>query len=252
MAMFLALFTACAAGVLGTGAGGVLGVLAGRRSAAAMSCLLSFAGGVMMGIVCFDLVPQAMELLPLPGLGAGILGGVVMVQLLGDWATSAFGRGRRAFRRRDGGRAGFLRSGLVLFAAIALHNLPEGLAIGSAGRHNARMGLVLALLIALHNIPEGMSIAMPLAAGGMARWKAVAATALSGAPTLLGGAIGAVLGSAGGQVVGASLAAAAGAMLYVTYSEIEPQVARLHSGPGPSLCAVLGLLFSLAMVRCLA
>lgn len=247
--MLRTLLTACAAGILGTGAGGALGILFGRRSATAMSCLLSFAGGVMMSIVCFDLVPQAMDLLSLAWVGAGILGGVTMVQLLGDLVALLLPKGRRAYRRGNGA---LLRSGFVLFAAIALHNLPEGLAIGSAGRHDARMGLVLALLIALHNIPEGMSIAMPLVAGGMKRWKAVAATALSGAPTLLGGVIGAALGSAGGQVVGASLAVAAGAMLYVTYGEIEPQVAKLHGGPAPALCAVLGLLFGLAMVRCLA
>lgn len=250
MAVIWRLLTACGAGVLGTGAGGLLGILFGRSSRTVMSCLLAFAGGVMMSIVCFDLVPEALGLLPLPWVGAGVFAGVAMVQMLGDLVAACMKRGKQAFRRAGGGA--FLRSGAVLFAAIALHNLPEGLAIGSAGTHSTRMGLVLALLIALHNIPEGVSIAVPLVAGGMKRWKAVAATALSGVPTLLGGALGALLGSGGSRVVGLALALAAGAMLYVTYSEIEPQVTRLHSGPAPALSAVVGLLFGLMMVELLA
>ena len=135
--------------------------------------------------------------------------------------------------------------------AVTLHNLPEGMAIGSGASHDAQMGLTLAVLIALHNIPEGMSIGVPLIAGGMAKWKAVLLTALSGAPTLVGGALGAYLGSGGDALVAISLALAAGAMLYVTYCEILPQVILLNQERGPAVFTIMGIILGLLMVHAL-
>jgi len=56
---------------------------------------------------------------------------------------------------------------LLLFAAMTLHNIPEGLAVGTSYTAQPRLGLLLALAIALHNIPEGIAIAGPFRACGM-------------------------------------------------------------------------------------
>jgi ZIP family zinc transporter len=87
-----------------------------------------------------------------------------------------------------------LKPGLLMFSAIALHNLPEGIAIGAGGSYDENMGLMLAVLIALHDIPEGISICVPLIEGGMSRKKAVWLTAVSGIPTFIGGFIGIIPG----------------------------------------------------------
>ena len=110
---------------------------------------------------------------------------------------------------------------------------------------------MLVLAVTLHNIPEGMSIGVPLIAGGMAKWKAVLLTALSGAPTLVGGALGAYLGSGGDALVAISLALAAGAMLYVTYCEILPQVILLNQERGPAVFTIMGIILGLLMVHAL-
>ena len=136
-----------------------------------------------------------------------------------------------------------------MLSAIALHNLPEGLAIGSGASHDTQLGMTLAILIALHNIPEGMSIAVPLVAGGMKKGKVALLTALSGAPTLLGGLLGAVLGNMGNFMVASSLGIAAGAMLYVTYCEILPEVILLNKGRRPALFTIGGIIFGLVITR---
>jgi ZIP family zinc transporter len=66
------------------------------------------------------------------------------------------------------------RRGLLLFAATALHNLPEGLAVGTSYAAQPRLGLLLAVAIALHNIPEGIAVAGPFRACGMPRRQYIA------------------------------------------------------------------------------
>ena len=64
--------------------------------------------------------------------------------------------------------------GLLLFAAMTLHNVPEGLAVGTSYTAQPRLGLLLALAIALHNIPEGIAVAGPFRACGMSRRRCLA------------------------------------------------------------------------------
>lgn len=257
--MFGTILMASAAGIIGTGLGGILGLVFGTSSKKAMSYVLSFASGVMISIACFDLVPEALTLSSLWIVVVSIFIGIGVVQLLNgviDKITNSKETHVEAEELRhqkdmisNESRKSFIRSGLIMLAAIALHNLPEGLAIGSGASHDANLGLTLAFLIALHNIPEGMSIAVPLVAGGMKKWKVGLLTALSGAPTLVGGLLGAVLGNMGDFMVAGSLGIAAGAMLYVTYCEILPEVILLNKGRRPALFSTCGIIFGLIITN---
>ncbi|MGL4344620.1 MAG: ZIP family metal transporter [Cellulosilyticaceae bacterium] len=260
--MFKTLLVASAAGIIGTGIGGIIGMLFGKSSKKTLSSLLSFASGVMLSIVCFDLIPEALSLSSILVTCVAIFLGILVVQWLNTLIDHITHSEETHVELEDlrhqqdllssTHEKSMLRSGLIMFAAIALHNLPEGMAIGSATSHDATMGLTLAFLIALHNIPEGMSIGVPLIEGGMKKWKALTLTALSGAPTLIGGLIGAVFGAAGDLTVAISLALAAGAMLYVTFCEVLPQAILLHHGRRPALFAISGIVFGLLCVNLLA
>ena len=105
----------------------------------------------------------------------------------------------------------------------------------------------MAVVIGLHNIPEGMAIAAPLAAGGQSRWKATGLAALTGAPTVLGAALGYRLGSMGPYALMAALSFAAGAMLYVVFGELLPEAAALCQTKAPALFAILGILVGMAV-----
>lgn len=260
--MLQTLLVASGAGIIGTGIGGLIGMLFGKSSKKTLSCLLAFASGVMLSIVCFDLIPESLSLGSIIITSISIFGGILIVQwlnLLIDRITHSQSTHIELEDLRhqsdliaSGGQKSMLRSGLIMFAAIALHNLPEGMAIGSSASHDLEMGFVLAILIALHNIPEGMSICVPLIEGGMNKWKAIGLTALSGAPTLVGGLIGALFGNAGNLPIAISLALAAGAMLYVTFCEVLPQAILLHRGRRPALFTIIGIVFGLITVSILA
>ena len=228
------LLITAAAGIGGTGAGGLIACLFRRDSSRAVSLLLSFAAGVMTAVVCFDLLADAVS----PGAGrlwltvSGILLGCAVTGVLNVWIG-----------RRSGPGGGLFLAGLVMAAAIALHNVPEGMVIGASFiGGTVRQGWTMAGVIGLHNIPEGMAISAPMVAGGERRWRAAGLAALSGAPTVLGAALGYCLGTLGPTALTLTLSFAAGAMLYVVFGELLPEAASLWKSKLPALAAVLGIL----------
>ncbi len=265
------------AGIGGTGLGGIIGALFKRDSKRTVSLLLSFAGGVMTSIVCFDLIESAIGTnTNIYIISLGICFGVAMVYLLNlyiDRVTNHevrhIGKNHPAtaddldeiihsnhlsvhMRKRDTKLSLFI-AGLIMASAIALHNLPEGMTIGASFANSKGLmegsALVLAVLIGLHNIPEGMAISVPLINGGVKRRKAILITALSGAPTIIGALIGYFIGDIGALGLALSLSFASGAMLYVTFGEILPQSILMYRSKLPAFFVIIGMLVGLIVIN---
>ncbi len=211
-----AVLWATLASVAGTGLGGLAGCYGGGRRGV-VSAVLGFAAGLMSAIVCFGLLPEAMEaggiLMALSGMGAGIAA---------VWLASQF---------LPKGEAGLSRTSFLVLAAIAIHNLPEGLAIGSGWAVMPALGAKLALVIGLHDFPEGMAITAPMAAAhGKPPYLQALFAMLTGIPTGLGAILGVFLGNLSPLWMSMCLGFAAGAMLYVTTGEMVPQLLRTDGG----------------------
>ena len=86
-----------------------------------------------------------------------------------------------------------------------------------------------------------------MAAGGERRWKAAATAALTGAPTILGAALGYAVGTLSPAALAAVLSLASGAMLYVVFAELLPEAAGLWQSKLPALAAVLGMIVGMAI-----
>jgi len=270
------ILTTAIAGVGGTGLGGLIGALLQKDSTRTVSLLLSFAGGVMMSVVCFDLVAEAVE----TGVGvmvviAAIALGVVIIYGLNyliDRNTNPevphidenhpktadnldelihSDHYEQHYAKKDNKFALFV-AGMVMVCAIALHNVPEGMTIGASYASNGGVmgssALVLAVLIGLHNIPEGMAVSVPLISGGMNKTKAVLVTALSGVPTIVGAMLGFLIGEIGALGLALSLGFASGAMLYVVFGEILPQAILMYHSKLPAFSAIVGILVGLFII----
>ena len=232
------------AGIAGTALGGLIGALFRGTSDRTLSGVLAAGAGVMLGMVCFELFPESKEqggMLPL------LLSAVCGVILLLVIDRIADAKERAPEPQTDAGSHAMLRVGIVLILALAVHNVPEGFALGAGMRADGTLGWKLVLLIALHNIPDGMAIAVSLILGGMKKWQAVLLTALSGIPTVIGGMLGYWLGGLSPTVISVALAAAGGALLYVTFHEMLPQSFRMEKGWVPAVCTAFGLLLSMSV-----
>ena len=270
------IITTTLAGVVGTGLGGLIGAMLQKDSNRTVSLLLSFAGGVMLSVVCFDLVTESIE----TNVGIGIVVAAIAIGVgityflnyLIDQKTNPevphidenhpktaddldelihFDHLEQHYVRQDS-RIGLFVAGIVMASAIALHNVPEGMTIGASYASNdgvmGSAALMLAVLIGLHNIPEGMAVSVPLISGGMAKWKAVLITASSGIPTILGALLGYLLGEIGPMGLTMSLGFASGAMLYVVFGEILPQSILMYHSKLPAFSTIVGILAGMLII----
>ena len=270
------ILTTALAGVAGTGLGGLIGAMLQKDSNRTVSLLLSFAGGVMVSVVCFDLVTEAIETnVGVWTVVAAIAIGVAVIYFLNyliDKKTNPevphidenhpktaddldelihSDHLNQHYARKDS-KLGLFVAGLVMASAIALHNVPEGMTIGASYASNdgvmGSAALILAVLIGLHNIPEGMAVSVPLISGGMPKWKAVLITASTGIPTILGALLGYLLGEIGPMGLTMSLGFASGAMLYVVFGEILPQSILMYHSKLPAFSTIVGILAGMLII----
>ena len=270
------ILTTALAGVVGTGLGGLIGAMLQKDSNRTVSLLLSFAGGVMLSVVCFDLVTEAIETNSGVWTVVGAIGfGVAMTYFLNyliDRKTNPevphidenhpktaddldelihSDHLEHHYANHDNKLSLFV-AGIVMACAIALHNVPEGMTIGASYASNdgvlGSAALVLAVLIGLHNIPEGMAVSVPLISGGMSKPRAVLITAASGIPTMLGALLGFLLGEIGPLGLTLSLGFASGAMLYVVFGEILPQSILMYHSKLPAFSTIVGILAGILII----
>ena len=271
-------------GVVGTGLGGVAGAVLRRDSNKIVSLLLSFAAGIMLAVVCFDLMSEPVEMMKdgvLPSytpliVVAAVAAGYAIIYILNflidkktNHEVTHIDKNHPAtaddldelihsnhLETHKKAKSNLFIAGLVMMTAIALHNLPEGMVIGASyaitpdvtANLFSGSGFIMAIVIGLHNIPEGMAVSVPLISGGMGKTKAVLLTALSGLPTVLGAVLGYALGGINEIMLMLSLGFASGAMLYVVFGELLPESILMWKSKMPALSLFVGVLAGFLLV----
>lgn len=210
------LWLSLAAG-LATGLGGALAIIR-RPGKKSMGITLGFASGIMLGLSFLELLPEAQAL---GGVYTAIIGFTIgaAIMLLLDAGLPHI---RFAVKEKSVFDIKLYKTGLLIAIGIALHNLPEGIAMGASYAHAPSFGLMVAAVIALHNIPEGMIIAMPMRASGSSKWKSFKLALLSGLAEPFGAVLAFVLLDTFQAAVPFALAFAAGVMTFITLDELVP------------------------------
>ena len=195
--------------------------------------LLGFAGGIMMGISVFELIPDAVIYGSILMTIIGFLLGGGLMYLADRWLPHAHLSKSDLLVVENPENltvkmSPILRSGYLILFGVALHNLPEGLAIGAGLEASPQLGMMIAVTIGLHNIPEGMAMAGPLRAGGLSMIRTVMYTLLAGLMVPVGAAIGYLAFRISTSMLGVALAFAAGAMIYIVNDELLPQAFSMN------------------------
>lgn len=224
-------------GITGTGIGGLIAFFVDRRiSNRLLSSILEFSAGLMTSVVCFELIPEAVKIAGLNLTMIGVAIGVLIVILIDDLIKTV------NTVKNTKGNSNLLRAGILVSIGLALHNFPEGFAVGSGFEASVKLGLTLTLIIMIHDVPEGIAMALPMKLGGFSARKAFALTVLSGVPMGFGALIGSLLGHISEQFIAICLGFAGGAMLYVIFGELIPESKRIYLGRMSSVGNIIGIL----------
>ncbi len=231
---------------LATGLGAIPTLFLRCPTAALMAPMLGLAGGMMLAASLFSLLVPAVQIVaasatPWPSgivTALAFLGGVSMMQLIDRRTAHAHVENVEAAKVLP-------QVGLVV-AAIALHNLPEGLAVGVSAAAGADHGMTLG--IAIQNVPEGWIVASAMIALGAAPLRAAGIALATGLVEPVGGLFGVIATSLAGAALPLALAAAAGAMLWVVSHELIPASHK----PGREAAGTAGLAAGFAIMTVLA
>ena len=204
--------------------GGAVGLIFKKTTKTFCDGVLSFAAGVMLAAAFIGLIMPSVEYGGVLTCVVGIFLGALCVNLLDLLIPLILGKGQ------DSG-ADRMRRVFLFVMAIALHNLPEGIAAGvGLGAGDISDGILIATAIALQNIPEGIIVSVAMLGVGVKPLRAFAISALTGIIEIFGTFVGYYAVGISSALLPLILALAGGTMLYVISEEMIPETHSADSG----------------------
>ncbi len=235
---------------LGVGGATVIGALIGflfkKISHKFSDIVLAFAAGVMLAAAILGLILPSVEYGGKHGIIITVIGifvGAACLHLIDKIVPHLH---KLAGVGPEGRGAGKLDKVLLFVTAIAIHNLPEGIAAGVGfGSENTAGAIVIALGIALQNIPEGMVIIAPMLAAGINPRRTLLIASMTGLIEVVGTLIGYFAVRIATAILPFALAFAGGTMLYVISDEMIPETHSHGNEHGATYALLVGFSFML-------
>ncbi|MCK4549111.1 MAG: zinc transporter ZupT [Candidatus Krumholzibacteria bacterium] len=254
---FAFLLTALAG--LSTGVGSAIAFLARHTNKKLLCLSLGFSAGVMIYVSMIELLGSArVSLIAELGTSAGgwitiisFFGGMLIVAMIDRLVPSYENPHELHMLEELSDEARernprLMRMGVLSAIAIAVHNLPEGMATFAAALKDPALGVSIAIAIAIHNIPEGIAVSVPIFYATGNRKKAFTWSFLSGLAEPAGAVIGYLLlrPFLSETVFGVLFASVAGIMVFISFDELLPAAEEY----GEHHVALYGLLAGMAIM----
>lgn len=236
---------------LGVGGATIIGVIIGflfqKIPHEFNDVVLGYASGIMLAAAVIGLILPSIDNGNLWITIVGILGGAIFLNVL-DFVTPHLHHITGMDQEAHSDRQSQLNKVLLFVMAIAIHNLPEGIAAGVGfGTANIGNAITVAMGIALQNIPEGMVIVSPLILAGIPKFRVFLIACFTGLIEIIGTIIGFGTVSIASAILPFALAFAGGTMLYVVSDEMIPET-HSHGYERPATYAlILGFITMLIM-----
>ncbi len=231
--------------------GALLGFIFKKISHRFSDLVLAFAAGIMLAAAVLGLILPSLEHggIGLPVTVAGILCGALCLNLM-DRLVPHLHRLSGVDTESHPGQSERLGKVLLFVMAIAIHNLPEGIAAGVGfGTGNTGEAMTIAAGIALQNIPEGMVIIAPMLAAGMKPGRTFLIAIMTGVVEVVGTLLGYLAVSVSTAILPFALAFAGGTMLYIISDEMIPETHHNGGERGSTYALLAGFCLMLAMVH---
>ena len=225
-------------GVLSSLIGGFLCTIFHIKTKRTISILYELTAGIMTGIVCFEMLPESFEISSLIYSLIGIIIGVMVIYIL-DILVYKFSKKSNTTKK----------VALVVMISMAIHNIIEGLAVGSGFSFSLNLGITVLLGIFLHDIPEGMIVGITSKVSGKKNKNIMIETAIVGACGGIGTFIGNYIGKIDDRYISLSLSVAAGAMLYLVACELLPESKMNSKSKNVYLMYIIGIVLGALLSR---
>ena len=238
---------------LGVGGATVIGALIGfvfkNLSHKFSDIVLSFAAGVMLAAAVIGLILPSFNEVEGGGILITIVGifvGAICLNFVDKLVPHMHKLIGEDTEKHENNAT--LNKVLLFVIAIAIHNLPEGIAAGVGfGAGNTAQAIVIASGIALQNVPEGMVIIAPMLAAGISKKKTFVLAMITGLVEVIGTLIGYFAVSLASAILPFALAFAGGTMLYVISDEMIPETHAHGEERGATYALLVGFCFMLLM-----
>lgn len=203
-------------------------------------CVLGLLGGLTLGIVFFDLLPEAIEFGNIYTSMIGAVLGLILSVILDGKLDS-----HERFNLDDKNN-NFFKAAVFMAIGIGIHNLPSGLALGALLLNSPENGLYLAIALILHEIPEGLTLGVLFRECNVSKLILLIISIVISIPMGLGGAFGCILRTP--FIICLSLSFAGVMILYVTLRETLPTANDLWKGRLTTIGNVLGIIFGMLFI----
>jgi len=197
--------------------------------------ILGFLGGLMLAIICFDLIPESFGNSNAYISTFGMFIGLITALLL-DSSISHHFESLNSKKKR------YLKVAFFMAIGTGIHNIPAGIALGSLLNISYTRGIQLAIALLLHGIPEGLTLGIYLKEGGSKILTIIFFSLFTSIPMGIGALIGGILNTISPVIVSVSLSFAAGLILYTVCKEIIPESIGLWRGRVSAVGTVLGII----------
>ncbi|MCI5774657.1 MAG: ZIP family metal transporter [Erysipelotrichaceae bacterium] len=242
------------ASVIPTLLGGMLGFKAAKNSIS-LAYLLSLSSGLMLAMVAFDFMVHSLHEQNVFVSSFIILLTIAIMLLIEakfhhhDIDTKHDLNDFHHHHLEHIEKTNLIKTSLLMTFSVAIHNFPEGLAIGTSFITNPQTAVILAILLFIHNVPEGMGMIVPLIKAKVSKLKALMIIGLSGISTIVGAFLGYSLKRVAENWVSVGLSIASGCMLYVIFFELIPQVQMNDHSKKHLLIMIIGFILGFILLE---
>lgn len=208
-----------------------------------MGMLYGATSGLMLAMICFDVLPEALDKGRMDLVFTGISIGTLLGILLDDLVQSLESQCVR-FRLQNVGR-----TGLLLALGIAIHNIPEGFALGAMAHASADLIGRFATILALHSIPEGIAMAIPFKKAHTPFLFLIGLCTYLGIMMGIGAVLGYILSGLSENLISTGLGIAGGIILYIVCGELIPESRKIWNGRWTTVATIAGLMGGLLLLK---
>ena len=227
---------------IGMLAGMIFSVITVNRGNKFKGTMLGIIGGIMLSIVCFDLLPESLEVGNLYTAIIGIILGLILATTLD---------GKLEFNHTSLPRSksqNLFKGALLMAIGTGIHNIPGGIALGSLFYVSYIKGIQMALVLILHGIPEGMAIGIFLRESNSKMFLLILISVLTSIPMGIGSLLGGLISETSPYITSISLSFAGGMILYVVLRETLQESRNLWKGRLTTIGNILGIILGISFV----